>query len=155
MNQRSANHPTRSLADRVGRMPKRGVTALLCLLGMMFAYPSFGQEFRAVLTGQVTDPSGALIHGAIVTAVENSSGTNYTDKTSDKGVYYIPYVLPGTYKVTVEADGFKMFVQDNVLLTASQTFAQNFKLEVGTISEKVEVTAAPPSWKQPAPPAAQ
>jgi len=117
---------------------------MLCIFGVMFATPTFGQEFRAVLTGQVTDPSGAVIRGATVTAVENSTGTSYTNKTSDKGVYYIPYVLPGTYKVTAEANGFKVSVQDNVLLTASQTFAQNFKLEVGSVSESVEVTAAPP-----------
>jgi len=102
------------------------------------------QDFRAVLTGQVTDSSGATVRGATVTAVENSSGTTYTEKTSDRGVYYIPYVVPGTYKVTAQANGFKTAVQDNVLLTAAQTFAQNFKLEVGTVSEKVEVTAAPP-----------
>jgi hypothetical protein len=144
MHQIPADNSMRCLTDRVGRMLGRGVIALLCILGVMFAYPSFGQEFRSVLTGQVTDPSGAVIRGATVTAVENSTGTSYTNKTTARGVYYIPYVLPGTYKVTAEAHGFKVSVQDNVLLTASQTFAQNFKLEVGAASEKVEVTAAPP-----------
>src|SRR5882762_10485235 len=144
MHQIPADNPMRCLTDRVGRMLGRGVIALLCILGVIFAYPSFGQEFRSVLTGQVTDPSGAVIRGATVTAVENSTGTSYTNITTDKGIYYIPYVLPGTYTVTAKAKGFKIFVQDNVLLTASQTFAQNFKLEVGAASEKVEVTAAPP-----------
>ncbi len=144
MHQIKADNSIRFLTHHIGRMLWRGVIAMPFILGVMFAYPSSGQEFRSVLTGQVTDPSGAIIRGAIVTAVENSTGTSYTNKTTDKGVYYIPYVLPGTYKVTVAANGFKMFVQDNVLLTASQTFAQNFKLEVGAVSEKVEVTAAPP-----------
>lgn len=97
-----------------------------------------------MLTGQVTDPSGAVIGGATVTAVETSTGTTYTNKTSDRGVYYIPYVLPGTYTVTAEANGFKSFVQENVLLKASQTFSQSFRLEVGSASEKVVVTDAPP-----------
>jgi hypothetical protein len=122
----------------------RGAMAIVCVLATLSAYPSFGQEFRSVLTGQLTDPSGAVIRGATVTAVEVSTGISYTNKTSDKGVYYIPYVLPGTYRVTAEADGFKTFVQDNVLLKASETFSQNFKLEVGPRTERVEVTTAPP-----------
>jgi len=133
----SVDNAISCLTVRAGRVIGRGVIVMLCIFGVMFATPTFGQEFRAVLTGQVTDPSGAVIRGATVTAVENSTGTSYTNKTSDKGVYYIPYVLPGTYKVTAEANGFKVSVQDNVLLTASQTFAQNFKLEVGSVSESV------------------
>ncbi|GGH06217.1 TonB-dependent receptor [Silvibacterium dinghuense] len=101
------------------------------------------QEFRATLTGQVTDPSGALIRNAEVSAINVDSGTTYTGKTTDKGVYYIPYVLPGTYTVTATANGFKTAQQDKVLLLASQTFNQNFKLEVGTVSEKVVVNTAP------------
>ena len=117
----------------------------MCLItSLSVAVNLDAQEFRAVLTGQVTDSSGAVIHNATVKAVENSTGTTYTNKTSDRGDYYIPYVLPGTYKVSAEANGFKTAVQDNVLLTASQTFGQNFKLEVGAVSERIEVTAAPP-----------
>ncbi len=122
----------------------RGITATVCVVAMLCATPSFAQEFRSVLTGQVTDPSGAVIRGATVTAVENSTGISYTNKTGDRGTYYIPYVLPGTYRVTTEANGFKTFVQDNVLLKASDSFTQNFKLEIGAATEKVEVTAAPP-----------
>jgi hypothetical protein len=102
------------------------------------------QEFRATLTGQVTDSSGALVRGAEVTAVNGASGTTYTDHTTDKGVYYIPYVLPGTYTVSASAQGFKTEVQDKVLLLASETFNQNFKLEVGAVSQQVVVTVAPP-----------
>jgi hypothetical protein len=122
----------------------RGIMTLFCLLVVVCADPSFGQEFRSVLTGQVTDPTGAVIRGASVTAVEVSTGISYTNKTSDRGVYYIPYVLPGTYRVTVEADGFKTFVQDNVLLKASDSFTQNCRLEVGSRTEKIEITTAPP-----------
>ncbi|MFT4111375.1 carboxypeptidase regulatory-like domain-containing protein [Silvibacterium sp.] len=104
---------------------------------------AMAQEFRANLTGQVTDPSGALIRNAEVSAVNVDSGTTYTGKTTDKGVYYIPYVLPGTYTVTASADGFKTAQQDKVLMLASQTFNQNFKLEVGSVSEKVVVNTAP------------
>jgi hypothetical protein len=101
------------------------------------------QEFRAVLTGQVTDPSGAVIKDATVSALNVESGTSYTAKTTDKGLYYIPYVLPGNYTVTARADGFKTIVQDKVVLSASQTFNQNFALEVGSVAQQVVVNTAP------------
>ena len=102
------------------------------------------QEFRSVLTGQVTDPTGAVLKGATVTAVNKDTGTRYSGETSSAGVYYMAYVLPGTYKVTVTAAGFRSAVQDNVLLVAAQYYGLNFKLEVGAISETMTVTAAPP-----------
>jgi hypothetical protein len=117
----------------------------VCLLAFFFVVLNgAAQEFRAVLTGQVTDPSGSLVKGAVITAVNNASGTSYTDKTTAKGDYYIPYVLPGTYTVTAEAPGFKTITQDRVLLLASETFNQNFSLQVGSVNQKVVVTAAPP-----------
>ena len=117
----------------------------VCLLAFMLTVlDGAAQEFRAVLTGQVTDPSGAVVKGAVVTAVNNASGTSYTAKTTPKGDYYIPYVLPGIYTVTAEAAGFKAATQDKVLLLASETFNQNFSLTVGSVSEKVVVTSAPP-----------
>lgn len=141
MDRNSVRNPARPCANS---MIRNGIIVMLCVIGLLCASPSFGQEFRAVLTGQVTDPTGAVVRGATVTAVEVSTGISYTNKTTDKGVYYIPYVLPGTYRVTAEAQGFKIFVQDNVLLKASETFSQNFQLQVGAATEKVEVTTAPP-----------
>jgi hypothetical protein len=115
------------------------------ILALLFAVcRADAQEFRAVLTGQVTDPSGALIKDAAITAVNAESGTTYTARTTDKGVYYIPYVLPGNYKVTATAGGFKTLVQDRVVLLASQTFNQNFKLEVGSVAQQVVISATPP-----------
>jgi hypothetical protein len=102
------------------------------------------QEFRATLTGQVTDSSGALVTGATVTAVNIDLGTTYTGKTSDKGVYYINYVLPGSYSITAEAQGFKTAKQDKVTTFAAETFNQNFKLEIGGTQEMVVVSAEPP-----------
>ncbi len=116
---------------------------MLMLFLMFTAREGVGQEFRSVLTGQVTDPSGAIIQNVTVTAVNTDSGTSYTAKASSKGVYYIPYVLPGNYTVTAKADGFKTAVQGKVLLLASQTFNQNFQLEVGSVAQQVVVSATP------------
>jgi hypothetical protein len=114
--------------------------AVLLLVSGLFVG---AQEFRATLSGQVTDPSGAVIANATITAVNVDSGTIYSAQTSKEGTYYIPYVLPGTYTVTAKAQGFKNAVQDKVRLFAAQGFGQNFKLEVGGATESVEVTTAP------------
>jgi hypothetical protein len=127
-------------------MYRFGVTLGLsaCLLLLAFPPTVPAQEFRATLTGQVTDPSGAVVANAEVKAVNNDTGSTYTAQTSSAGVYYIPYVVPGTYTVTVKAEGFKTAIQDKVLLLASKYYGQNFKLEVGAIRETMEVTAEPP-----------
>lgn len=116
-----------------------------CLLLLALTPEMRAQEFRATLTGQVTDPDGRVISGAHVQATNVETGSVYNADTSDAGVYYIPYVVPGTYTVQASANGFKTAIQDKVLLLASKYFGQNFKLEVGVTTEKVEVTDAPPT----------
>jgi hypothetical protein len=144
MHQIAAGNCLRSLIGRIGGVNASRAFVMLCLLSTICIRPSFGQEFRATLSGQVTDPSGAVVVNAAVKAVNNDSGTTYTAQTTKDGTYYIPYVLPGAYKVAVTAKGFKTAVQDDVRLFAAQGFGQNFKLEVGGSTEQVEVTAAPP-----------
>ena len=121
------------------------IKTCMCILFTLLAMSSRGraQDFRANLTGQVTDPSGATIKQAEISVVNVDSGTSYTAHTTDKGVYSIPYVLPGNYKVSVAAKGFKTAIQEKVVLLASQTFNQNFKLSVGTVGEQVVVTTTP------------
>jgi hypothetical protein len=127
-------------------MSRLGIAAGLAACLLLFVFPSGlrAQEFRATLTGQITDPDGRVVAGVAVVATNVETGSTYTATTSDAGVYYIPYVVPGSYTVKASAQGFKTAVQDNVLLLAGKYFGQNFKLEVGAAAEKVEVTAAPP-----------
>jgi hypothetical protein len=132
-------------------LDRRGMYRIAVAVGMaacllLLASPRLllAQEFRATLTGQVTDSSGAIVAKAAVKAVNDDTGSIYTAETSNAGVYYIPYVVPGTYTVSASAPGFKTAIQDKVLLLAGKYFGQNFTLQVGAISEKIEVTAEPP-----------
>ncbi|MDQ2773846.1 MAG: carboxypeptidase regulatory-like domain-containing protein [Acidobacteriota bacterium] len=118
--------------------------ASLVIFLLFLSCPLFAQEFRATITGQVIDPSGATVGKAQVQAVNRDTKQVYTTTTTDKGVYFLPYVLPGTYTVTVTVPGFKSQVQDNVLLQASKSTGLNFTLALGTTSETVEVSGAPP-----------
>lgn len=132
------------LHDQGGMQRVWILVGLTLSLLLAFPPPSPAQEFRATLTGQITDPSGAVVAKAKVTATNNDTGSTYTAPTSNAGVYYIPYVLPGTYTVKVEAEGFKNAIQDKVLLLAGKYFGQNFKLELGSFHDTVEVRDAPP-----------
>ncbi len=120
------------------------VLAPLFVLVLAISSPLFSQEFRGAITGQVTDPSGAVVPNATVTAIQHGTQTTYTTKTNGSGVYSIPYVLPGAYTVSASATGFKTQVQDNVVVIASSPRGLNFRLEVGESTQKVTVTSAPP-----------
>src|SRR5438046_10423426 len=94
------------------------------------------QEFRATLTGRVTDPNGLATPGATVTAVNTQSGEVAVGVTTAEGAYTIPFLKPGVYAVSAELTGFKKVTQPNVQLEAGQTASVNFQLQPGQVSEQ-------------------
>lgn len=106
--------------------------------------PAVAQEFRGTITGTVSDPSGAVVPKATVEAVNNGTQQKYTAQATDKGVYFIPYVLPGTYTVTASATGFSSQQQQNVLVQAGESRGLNFAMQVGQTSQTIEVSSAAP-----------
>lgn len=121
------------------RILSRCVVLLLVAAAIVLA-----QEFRGTLTGTITDPSGASIPKAHVRAVNNATGQSYTSVTNSRGSYYIPYVLPGGYTVTVSANGFAKHVQDNVIIQANESRGLNVQMQIGAAAQTVTVTNAPP-----------
>src|SRR5438552_2373821 len=83
------------------------------------------QEFRATLTGRVTDPSGSSVPGATVVATKSDTNSRVETVTSSEGFYTIPLLPPGVYEVTAEATGFKKYVQSGITLGTNQRVAQN------------------------------
>ncbi len=112
------------------------------LIVMLAAARIHGQSVTATLTGSVTDQSGAAVGGSEVVA--NNIATNFTAsaRTDAEGRYVIPSVSPGRYSVAVQASGFKQAVRTGVLLEIDQRMRVDFQLELGAVSEKVEVSAA-------------
>ena len=102
------------------------------------------QEFRATLGGRVTDPSGAAVAKATVTAVNQSMHVRYSVLTDASGDYAIPYLLPGLYTVSASEAGFKTSMQKNVRLMASRTVGLNFKLQIGSVHATVQVHSSEP-----------
>src|ERR1051325_10224920 len=96
-----------------GVMGNRSIRSfLLKSLGLLIlAVATFNfvqaQEGRGLIIGLITDSQGAVIPNATITARSESTQRNYTAQTSSGGNFSIPYLLPGTYTVSVEANGFK------------------------------------------------
>ena len=123
-------------------LPSVFLVLALALIGPQFAA---AQQVSATFTGTVTDPSGAVVPNAVVSATETRTGIARKTVTTGDGVYTIPYLAPGLYKVEVEAAGFKKVVRENVELPVSSTIRVDVALEPGAVTETVQVTAeAPP-----------
>ncbi|HWS87932.1 MAG TPA: TonB-dependent receptor [Pyrinomonadaceae bacterium] len=112
---------------------------ILCVLAS--ALVCFGQEFRASLTGHVSDPAGAVIPGATVRVRSNQTGQETTGTTTEDGNYTVPSLLPGVYTVTVEAQGFKSSVTENLELHVNDKATLDVTLEVGAVGDVVTVNA--------------
>lgn len=121
-------------------MNSHALLAVVCLS----ALPSTAQESRGWILGRVSDPSGASITGAKVSAVNVATNTSVPGVTNHEGNYEIPYLLPGTYRVTAEAQGFSKAVRENVELRTADRLALDFQLQVGAIADSVTVSAETP-----------
>src|SRR2546421_6343160 len=104
--------------------------------------PSFSQTFTANLTGVVTDPAGADIPGVTV-KLENASTREKRETVTGTEVRFtFSQLLPGVYQIQAEAPGFKAYLQRNINLVAGQSAAVNFSMEIGELSQRVEIGAA-------------
>jgi Carboxypeptidase regulatory-like domain/TonB dependent receptor len=125
---------------------RRIALALTCALAVCVigASPVFAQQVTATITGQVTDPSGAAVAGAKVTATDTQRGTQYSATTNGDGRYTISNILVGAYDVKVENAGFQTATQSNITLQLNQVAKLDFSLQVGNVATTVEVTSAAP-----------
>ena len=118
------------------------VLTFVCATGMF--QRAWGQEVTASITGTVTDPSGAAVPGATVTATSQERGLTYTDVSNDSGLYRIAQLPVGTYALKVEKSGFALASHPPFVLTVNQVARVDVPMKVGQASETVEVTGAAP-----------
>ena len=111
------------------------------LIALIGAGRGIAQVTFASLTGLVSDPGGAVIPGAVVTLTNSETGEERVTSTGAAGRFTMPQLKAGTYELTVETEGFKRFVQSNIRLQGSQDAELNAALELGAVTETVEVTA--------------
>src|SRR5690348_562484 len=103
---------------------------------LLVASAALAQQYRATLTGTVTDPSGAKVPGVKVEVKNVGTGVITTATTNENGTYETPFLQPGTYDITASAGGFKTQVRTNVELRVGDRLQTDFVMQVGGVSEQ-------------------
>src|SRR5437868_6457761 len=78
-------------------------------------------QTQSTLTGRISDPSGAVVVGAMITVHSTDTGREYPTKTNEAGIYSIPFLPPGPYRLDCEAAGFRRFSRTGLTLETGQT----------------------------------
>ena len=110
---------------------------LLCLLSTN----ALAQGERATVTGTVSDPTGAMVPAVAITIRNLETNANSRATTNSAGLFYIPALSPGLYDVNAEKAGFRPSRVSNLRLTVGLTATVAITLEVGTVTQALEVTA--------------
>src|ERR1035437_7962617 len=118
---------------------------LAALLAVVIATAQVGGS--GTIQGTVTDPSGAVVGGASVTATNVATGVQTVRVTTDAGVFALPLLPAGEYTVTVTATGFQTVTQTHVIVEALANFAVNPKLQIGAANQSITVEAQPTTLK--------
>jgi hypothetical protein len=113
----------------------------LVLSGIASAALTFGQAVNGSISGIISDHSGALVAGAKVTVMDQDRNTVFTASSNETGLYVVPQLPIGKYRVTVEKTGFRPDVLEG--FAAEQHASVSVTLEVGSTSSGLTVTGAP------------
>lgn len=122
-------------------MEKRIVITMLMLSVLVLVFTPIVSAQTAQVTGRVTDASGAVIPGTRITVTNVATGAERNVEANEIGYYTVPLLPPGQYRIHVEQDGFKTVTRSGIVLEVDQRAEINFNLEVGAVTEQIEVTA--------------
>jgi hypothetical protein len=115
---------------------------MVAILLIMIPFVSRGQAVSGTILGSVQDSSGAPVPGAPVTIVNSETGLTRTAATDSAGEYAVPSLPPGTYSASATVKGFKKVSLSGIRLNVDQKARVDLKLEVGDVSESVQVQAS-------------
>jgi hypothetical protein len=110
------------------------------ILLVCFGAIGWAQTPTGIVEGTVTDSTGALISSALVTITKIDTNQSRSATTDGSGRYNIPFVVPGIYTVKAVVAGFRPASQENVVVEVAKTHAVDFSLNIGAVTEQVEVT---------------
>ncbi|HET6891564.1 MAG TPA: carboxypeptidase-like regulatory domain-containing protein, partial [Pyrinomonadaceae bacterium] len=112
---------------------------ILFLPALMFcALSVFGQTYRSTIRGTISDPNGAVVPGAAVRVVNSTTNESRGTVSDEEGAYAISSLAPGTYEVTIEAQGFQRLVLTQVALQVNQELRVDGRLQVGEVKNTVD-----------------
>ena len=112
-----------------------------CTLALLLPVLAWGQGAGGIVTGTVTDATGAVIPSARITIVNAETGGETALETGINGTYAVPNMPPGQYNIVASADGFKTVEVNGLRLNVASEITQSFALEIGAVTETVEVSA--------------
>ena len=112
----------------------RFVPVLVCMTLNTFSL--FAQSPNGNINGLVSDPSSAAVVGAEMVAVNDVTGVQYTTKTNSEGIYVLPNLPPGPYRVQVSKIGFKTIIKPDIVLNVQDSLSINFTLLVGAFHDR-------------------
>lgn len=121
----------------------RYFATLVCFILLLFV-PAKGQSPNGTISGLVTDSSGAVIVGADVLLANDATGVQYSGKTNGDGMYVLPNIAPGSYRLQVSKTGFKTVIKPEIVVEVQSALAVNFSLPVGATAEVVTVVGGVP-----------
>src|SRR4051794_16881505 len=121
---------------------KRFILPLALVLAMLSI--SSGQQTTGAITGLVTDPSGAPVANASVTATDLARHTIWPAQTNGEGFYNLPRLPVGSYDLRVQAEGFQTTVHPPVQLDLNQAARVDLRLNIGAVNDTVTVSASAP-----------
>lgn len=133
--------------QETGRTNKaRFLSKLLCMLLFVGCIDmmSLAQTVNGAFHGTVTDQSGAAVVGAKVTVTNMRHGQVRVATTDSRGFYTVAQEPPGMYSISASKAGFTTAIQSNIQLLVNQDVLANYQLQVGAVTQKVQVTSAPP-----------
>src|SRR5579864_8840612 len=121
---------------------KTTVVAACLLVFLMLGAMCFAQQLTGTLSGTVVDSAGAVVPNAKITMKNDASGDVRTSVSNGSGYFSITAVQPGSYTVSIEAAGFKKWERTGIAFAQGDNHTiANIKLEVGSVSETVEIKA--------------
>jgi len=124
-------------------MSRKKLSLFLVIFGLLPVFLA-AQTINGLITGVVTDSTGAILPDAQVSATNVGTGLNRATSSNASGEYILPQLPPGLYKLNVSKDGFASVSRDNVQLQVNQSVTLSFRLGVGSTVQTVEVTGTPP-----------
>jgi hypothetical protein len=124
--------------------PKKTVSALALLLGAIGLQGIGFAQLSGELTGTIKDGTGAVVPAAKIEVVNESTGIKWEARANQAGIYTVPLLQPGTYRINVQAAGFSAVSRSGIQLTVAQTAVLDFTLELGATSSSVTVTDTAP-----------
>src|SRR5690349_20261660 len=115
----------------------RTITLLAVLLSVCFLSlllpPAAAQTGQGTLVGQVNDTTGAIITGVAVRITNKQTGFTYSAFSNEEGLYRAPYLNPGFYEISFEAQGFKRLLRSDIQIRSTETARLDVVLEVGSV----------------------